>query len=677
MSSVVEDDDDDDEDDDKKEAAGSPVEVIIKAATGNDGQADRPSFSSFQEYIILVDPDGSLRDVKAALASELRRPELVSEANFVTVLPNGMTVPISDAQKLGTRRILLLEGSSLTPKEEARPPRTLEDFDEFDPGEEIQSPRSLQACALEGISAEDLIYCPEDAYSAAGDVSPRRAQLRHDFFEALRQDQLASARHVRELLIWAESNEFPMDALSLDRAVGVNIDSLGGLPQADYPEILRFFQGCWKASDESYHLGEKSHSSSLEPVRVWGSHWSPKAPAIPKQPLPIDKMGKVEFRYPERGRGIPKPSERFDRMADQNDELREKLRAVKVETADKLGELKSLPGSKRHAHSQLLMTESRALTQQFRDSQAFYQKHDERVRLVQLRNKATSVQLGFCDREIGYSEHLRGIVEKRALRSAAADNDKQRERYGEHMKRTFQLHQRRCNTHRDQLAWENYRKEELEISTKTSLERAAYKHEVKNLNTVRYARTWARRRIRLELGRWQVSQGWMKWKADVSEKLAKKDAYTRDQKYLQLKIHDYRLELKALRDAFRELAAEREKRRQEHRRALKSPRLAAQRAANRSSGGRVLRSTDSGSQEPWLPAGSLSRSRSTPFHSVSTSFGQRSTGMSSKEPRFDFGRAALGAMASVSTASTISRAPLATGAHKATTPLIRTSSVPA
>mmetsp|Transcript_55013 Transcript_55013/g.128674 ORF Transcript_55013/g.128674 Transcript_55013/m.128674 type:complete len:655 (-) Transcript_55013:136-2100(-) len=633
------------EDDEELEAEGSLVEVIVRH-----GQ-------EHSEYTVRVSPESSLHNVKLALAAELRRPEIVKEANFVTALPNGMTVPISDAQKLGTRRMLLLEGSSLTAKEEERPPRNLADFDEFDPYEEIQSPRSLQACALEGISSEDLIYCPVEAYASAGDVSPRRSQLRHDFFEALRQDQLAASRHIRELLIWSESHELEVDAMSLDKMLGMDINSLGGLPQAQYPEVLQFFQARGKIAEESQHLGAKA-SSSPDPMHVWGSRWSPKVPELQKQLLPIDKMGKVEFRGHERGRHC-KPSERLDKLADRNDELRDQLRTVKVETANNLAELKSLPASKKHAHSQFLNTEARALTQSFRDSQAFYQRHDELVRLVQLRNKATAEKVVFCDKEIGYAEWLRGMVEKRSLRSLAADSDKHHVRYETNMKRSYGEHSRRCNLHREQLAWEAYRKEEADTTTRTDLERAAHVHEVKNLATARYARTWARRRIRLELGRRQVSEGWVRWKAETSENLAKKDGYTRDQKYLQLKIHGYRLELKALRDAFRELAAERERRKIERRRVLRPPRIAEQRATRS-----VKSSYSSSDQEQSLPfLSSNSRSRSSPFHSISSG-GLRSQVLSTKEPKFNFPRMPSMAMASVSTASTITEAHLGSSSSK-------------
>jgi len=74
---------------------------------------------------------------------------------------------------------------------------SLEDFAEFDPSADVESPRSLAACESEGIRPQDLIFIPPEAFHRP-DVSPEVAAVRFEFFEAYRQDLLALARCARQ-----------------------------------------------------------------------------------------------------------------------------------------------------------------------------------------------------------------------------------------------------------------------------------------------------------------------------------------------------------------------------------------------------------------------------------------------------------------------------------------------
>lgn len=71
--------------------------------------------------------------------------------------------------------------------------RSLLDFDEYDPTAEVETPRSLAACLAEGIRTKDLIYVPREAFDMP-DLSDEVADLRYEFFEALRQDLIGLAR---------------------------------------------------------------------------------------------------------------------------------------------------------------------------------------------------------------------------------------------------------------------------------------------------------------------------------------------------------------------------------------------------------------------------------------------------------------------------------------------------
>lgn len=80
---------------------------------------------------------------------------------------------------------------------------SLEDVPEFDPDAEITSPRSVEACEIEGITVEELVYTPFAEFDLPG-LEPQVVTMRHDFHEARRQDLLTVGRHRRQALILGE-----------------------------------------------------------------------------------------------------------------------------------------------------------------------------------------------------------------------------------------------------------------------------------------------------------------------------------------------------------------------------------------------------------------------------------------------------------------------------------------
>eukprot|EP00392_Amoebophrya_sp_AT5.2_P008035 g8054.t1 len=83
---------------------------------------------------------------------------------------------------------------------------SLVDFLEHDTKAVVDSPRSLQACGLEGVAPQDLIYKPIEAFAEKG-LEPRLVKLRYDFFEAKRNDLLAACRRSREIIMEEEVRE--------------------------------------------------------------------------------------------------------------------------------------------------------------------------------------------------------------------------------------------------------------------------------------------------------------------------------------------------------------------------------------------------------------------------------------------------------------------------------------
>lgn len=97
------------------------------------------------------------------------------------------------------------------------------------PGLIIQSPRSLEACKLEGILPEELCYKPIEAF-AEKNLSPRLVKLRFDFFEAKRKDLLLCATHRRHELINEQGEKSQNGSLEqLARATGVTMSQIVAL----------------------------------------------------------------------------------------------------------------------------------------------------------------------------------------------------------------------------------------------------------------------------------------------------------------------------------------------------------------------------------------------------------------------------------------------------------------
>jgi len=83
---------------------------------------------------------------------------------------------------------------------------SLDNFNDMDPKSIVTSPRSLQACKLEGVLPQELAYKPIEHF-AEKNLSPRLVKLRFDFFEAKRRDLLAASKRARDTIVADEKRE--------------------------------------------------------------------------------------------------------------------------------------------------------------------------------------------------------------------------------------------------------------------------------------------------------------------------------------------------------------------------------------------------------------------------------------------------------------------------------------
>merc|ERR1719424_1874756 len=116
----------------------------------------------------------------------------------------------------------------------ARTACSLAEFNENDPKMCIASPRSLQACKVEGVLPQELIFRPIEAFQEKN-LSPRLVKLRYDFFEAKRRDLLAAAKKAREQILAEEKREMgngqldvlaQQSGLSKGAILAINSDNL-------------------------------------------------------------------------------------------------------------------------------------------------------------------------------------------------------------------------------------------------------------------------------------------------------------------------------------------------------------------------------------------------------------------------------------------------------------------
>merc|ERR1719191_1100208 len=74
---------------------------------------------------------------------------------------------------------------------------------ENDVSARVTSPRSLKACAKEGVDPKDLIFRPMEEFAEPG-MEPRLVRLRFEFFDAKRRDLLTLVKRSRTQLVSKE-----------------------------------------------------------------------------------------------------------------------------------------------------------------------------------------------------------------------------------------------------------------------------------------------------------------------------------------------------------------------------------------------------------------------------------------------------------------------------------------
>lgn len=530
---------------------GGEVEVCVRHVSDPD------------EVIVFVHQLGDLRDVKEAVATAIRRPEVLEKGEIVVCLPSGVVVPCPDEQKLGSRRMLRLAGVPLSepPPDKAT---NLEDLDPYDPEGIIGSPRSLHACELEGITAIDVIYTPLEVYLEE-EVPEYIAQLRHDFFDALRLDFLAAAQATRRTLL-DEANS-PSKAIVTTKAAGTGGGWSGSMAPSSYPAMESFLK-----EQRGFCNAEVSSNLRGKPTEPQGLHYGKS-----------DRGGGGRF-----GQGPPHPPglTRHAALQAQDDavsDLEEDDMAYDASSKVNrlLGRLKRMPGSRHtvkneellRCEDQILKTKSEVVVQRRRNSLALEQQHDDEMVLVERRADIEDSQIRSTDAELDYQNYLREGMDSRARTNSgpwvgvAARNVAPAIVHAEHCSRVRHIQ------HERQLVREHARVDDKEQRMHHDQVRAQKMKERTDHVRVKFARDWTEQRIAWTAANTRTAGKQRQWENKTFARLKQVQALRSQEVDRKEKYGEYRRELKELRAAFRLMTTQRQGRREDVRRALVSREL--------------------------------------------------------------------------------------------------------
>jgi len=554
------------------EEAEEAVDVLI---TDLGGSAD-------EAIAISVLPTATLASIKEELAELFERPEIVKEANFVKQMPNGATVTIHDLQKLGTRRELLYQGPPLRLPSEAPPPVSLAEFDGLDDRIEVQSPRSLRAMDLQGVSVDELYYAPVECFWEPG-LDDAIINLHHDFFEAFRQDSLAMVKAQRERIVeeegeidesWAEqSNREWMvsvqsnwskgrdDATTREPSRELSAPSL--MPKySPYPksadEEIAGLGGNWAGVLEPYNY--PMTNEYLEGIRLWTDldkvyerplKGSPKDPHATKS----GPGGSPAGVYNPKRLDLDAPG------------LKARKASAEIETMVK--QLKSIPREQKRPQvgGLVLNTHSVAVVQRRKNAQARSRTMGDVKNTTDFMISVASAQKKKAD------EHHKDVIAWRDHREACSQESRgkwqttgQETNFANAYRRADHWHERRAAVHQAQLDAEATRSE---ANIKRCTDDIAVKKRVANirdLTRIKFARSWLDRRIRWAKCEAVVAKANDAFKTSIMNKHAEAQARVHDRNIRLSKFIEFKREYKSLRRLMQRLCEQREQARQETRR---------------------------------------------------------------------------------------------------------------
>jgi len=239
------------------------------------------------------------------------------------------------------------------------------------------------------------------------------------------------------------------------------------------------------------------------------------------------------------------------------------------DAADKLHDLfqyyNRLPNSKKFVIEQRLNTKNTGVVQYGKDTEKLHRDQAELRRLVDCRIETAEAQISIVDGDIQTRNEARRDMDKRLLESNPPKNKLERLRLQAIKKRSNHWANMRERVHEDQVENEYARCDKMNALTLHDQAVEERVHQWRSLRKIGFAREWTKRRVRWQLNNNSVTSLREEWnQATLAKQKAASDRVD-TQRLIRQKWIEYRRELNGLKRLYADLAAQREKARQEAR----------------------------------------------------------------------------------------------------------------
>lgn len=224
-----------------------------------------------------------------------------------------------------------------------------------------------------------------------------------------------------------------------------------------------------------------------------------------------------------------------------------------------------LPNSKKFVEEQRLKTKATGVVQYACEADKLHHEQAEFRRLLDCRIETVEAQVAIIDHDIQHRNGIRRDCDRRDQASRPPKTECERVHLDQSRKRADYFAERREQIHQNELDGEFFRCDEMQRITLHDQAVEERVHQHRNLRKLAFAREWTKRRVRWQLNNNSITQNRNEWnEATLGRQQAASDR-VETQHLIRQKLIEYRRELTSLKRLYADLAAKREKSRQEFR----------------------------------------------------------------------------------------------------------------
>jgi hypothetical protein len=424
-----------------------------------------------------------------------------------------------------------------------------ESVPENDASARVTSPRSLKACAKEGVDPKDLIFRPVEEFAEPG-MEPRLVRLRFEFFDAKRRDLLTLVKRSRTQLVSKEERQAAL--------------TQGGKSTSSSPELRRRSQAAdghlivaAASAKESDTIALEKHK--LARVQANERKWLQSALGSELQRL-RDLEAADQRMSQETADGEKAADDDSKRKKEQNEKKRQEEAKKAAEQAAILRLERQLAKEQFEREQEEMQLKARQAA--LEKKRALERGKEEAERKKQMDQEKQAAQERAWQRQ---QERIQEMQEK----------DAERRRVMEAQKKDLQdLMRQKIDAKNDRIQksiennmeLERQKEEALEMQMLENMERQARLEEEKRLNQQQAAK----RSLHQYLKRKEIADNAAKEQEDrrqeVLRKMEEVEARMMDHDMKKERYLEFKRELDMLKEKNKELNVQRMRRRQEYRR---------------------------------------------------------------------------------------------------------------